>query len=92
MSRFGLLTAIVFCVFLTPSDSFGQFSEEHRAKLITVIESTAANFKPERLPDPESAKADFLAMAEAAEKYLQHATDSDNHAAWLQFLNLDPLY
>ena len=91
MSRFGLLTAIVFCVFLTPSDSFGQFSEEHRAKLITVIESTAANFKPERLPDPESAKADFLAMAEAAEKYLQHATDSDNHAAWLQFLNLDPL-
>ena len=91
MSRFGLLIVAVCFVCLIPSDAFAQFSEEDRVKLISAIESTEANFKLERLPDPEAAKADFLATVEAVETYFQRATDSDNHAAWLQFLNLDPL-
>ena len=91
MSRFGFIIVAVCCVCLTASDSFAQFSEDDRTKLMSAIEATEANFTLDQLPDPEAAKAELLATAEKVQKYFQRATDPDDRDTWLQFLNLVPL-
>ena len=91
MSRSGFLIAFVGLFLLTPVATYGQFSVQDRDRLIGTIESTEAAFDAERLPDIDAAKADFLGKVAAVELYFQRATDAENRAAWLRFLDLAPL-
>jgi len=91
MSRFGFLIAFV-CLFLgTPVATYGQFSGQDRDRLVGAIESTESAFDAERLPDVGAAKADLVGKIAAVEQYFQRATDAENCAAWLEFLDLEPI-
>jgi hypothetical protein len=91
MSRFGFLIAFVSLFLGTSIAAYGQFSGQDRERLIGAIESTESAFDAEQLPDVGAAKADLVSKVAAVEQYFQRATDAENRAAWLQFLELKPI-
>lgn len=91
MSRFGFLIAFVSLFLGTPLAAYGQFSGQDRDRLVAAIESTESAFDAQRLPDVGAAKADLVGKVTAVEQYFQRATDAENRAAWLQFLDLEPI-
>ena len=69
----------------------GQVSEANRDRLLAEIDAARERFRSDDLPNLEAARAGSLGSIDRVRQWLASASDADNAAAWLRYLNLNPL-
>ena len=81
-----LTTAVPIC-----STAWGQISESERQQLVQQIDQATASLDPQRLPELEPATRQLLNDIERLESVYASLTSPENTAAWLQYLDVQPL-
>ncbi len=71
--------------------SWGQVSTAQRQAITDSLREAAANLDLDQLDDIDEAKRLVVRRASELIAYVDRSTDQKNAAAWLKYLNLDPL-
>ena len=66
-------------------------SDFDRNRLADEVNSAKLNLDPNRFPQLEQSKADVVRRIEIAKSFFKRKTDDENYAAWMDYLELDPL-
>lgn len=68
-----------------------QLTASQRDELLSNVAQDKGRFDPGRLPDLGDAQRRIAERIEAVRAYFERATDADNFAAWMEYLDLEPL-
>jgi hypothetical protein len=83
--------AVLLLLVALASPASAGLSDADRARLADQINSATTQLDAGRLPQFEQAKTEVLQRIETATDFFRRKTSPENNAAWLEYLDLDPL-
>ena len=86
-----LLCLILISVVVFADLANATLSDFDRNRLANEVNSAKLNLDPNRFPQLEQSKADVVRRIEIAKSFFERRTGADNYAAWMEYLELEPL-
>ena len=92
MIRFALVPLLFVAVLCSPpTTARSQLPSAERERLLAEIVAAGEQFDADQLPDLPAARRDTLAAVEQVRQRFTRMTDPENQAAWIRYLQMEPL-